>query len=250
MVNTNAQPTAAMVIIGNEILSGRTQDTNLNYLAKTLGGIGIRLMEVRVVSDLEEAIVGAVNSLRISYDYVFTTGGIGPTHDDITSVCIAKAFGLPYVRHPDAEARLKKHYKPEDLNAARLKMADMPEGAALIDNPVSAAPGFIVKNVHVMAGVPRIFQAMLESIKGRLKGGDPIISRTLSCHLTEGMIAAELGAIQLATPQVEIGSYPFIRDGKLGVSLVSRSDNKQALDEVVESIRAVLQKHNTIVTEE
>ena len=244
------QPTAALLIIGNEILSGRTQDANLNYLAKTLGGIGIRLAECRVVPDIEAKIIEAVNALRQAYDYVFTSGGIGPTHDDITSATVAKAFGVKLVRHLEAEARLTKHYKPEDLNEARLKMADVPEGAKLIDNPVSAAPGFFIENVYVMAGVPRIMQAMLDSIKGSLKGGARTISRTVSASITEGYIAQELSAIQEAFPAVEIGSYPFIRDGKLGVSLVSRGTDADTLEQVVVAIRALVTKHKAAILEE
>jgi molybdenum cofactor synthesis domain-containing protein len=246
----NLQPTAALLIIGNEILSGRTQDANLNYLAKTLGKLGVRLVECRVVSDNENAIIEAVQSLSGRNDYVFTSGGIGPTHDDITTATIAKAFGKKLLRHPEAEARLRKHYKPEDINAARLKMADIPEGAELIDNPVSAAPGFILENVYVMAGVPRIMQAMLDGVSARIKGGAVTLSRTISATVTEGYIAAELTAIQEANPNVEIGSYPFIRDGKLGVSLVCRSTDVAALDKVAQELRALISKHNAQILED
>ena len=246
----NRQPTAALLIIGNEILSGRTQDANLNYLAKMLGQIGVQLVECRVVTDTESAIIEAAQALSRQYDYVFTTGGIGPTHDDITAATIAKAFDKKLIRHPEAEARLRKHYKPEDINAARLKMADIPEGAELIDNPVSSAPGFIIENVYVMAGVPRIMQAMLDGVKSRLKGGAITLSRTISATVTEGYIAAELGAIQEAHANVEIGSYPFIRDGKLGVSLVSRSTDSNALEEVAQKLRALITKHNANILED
>ena len=246
----NRQPTAALLIIGNEILSGRTQDANLNYLAKTLGSIGVKLVECRVVTDSEPAIIEAAQTLSRQVDYVFTSGGIGPTHDDITSAAIAKAFGTPLKRHPEAEARLRKHYKPEDINEARLKMADIPEGAELIDNPVSAAPGFILGNVYVMAGVPRIMQAMLDGVKSRLRGGAITVSRTISATITEGYIAAELGAIQADYANVEIGSYPFIRDGKLGVSLVSRSTDLKALEEVTQQLRTLIHKHNAQILED
>ncbi len=246
----NAQQTAALLIIGNEILSGRTQDANLNYLAKILTTIGVRLVECRVVSDNENAIIEAVRALSNQYDYVFTSGGIGPTHDDITTASIAKAFGVKLVRNIEAEARLRKHYKPEDINEARLKMADVPDGAALIDNPVSAAPGFILKNVYVMAGVPRIMQAMLDGIKSQLRGGAVTIARTISATVTEGYIAAELTAIQAAHANVEIGSYPFIRDGKLGVSLVSRSTDAGALDKVAQALRTLIAKHNADILED
>lgn len=247
---SNPQPTAALLIIGNEILSGRTQDANLNYLAKTLGQIGVRLVECRVVTDTESAIIEAAKALSGQYDYVFTSGGIGPTHDDITTAAIAKAFGKKLTRHPEAEVRLRKHYKPEDINEARLKMADVPEGAVLIDNPVSSAPGFILNNVYVMAGVPRIMQAMLDGVKSQLKGGAVTLSRTISATVTEGYIAAELGVIQAAHANVEIGSYPFIRDGKLGVSLVSRSTDLNALEEVMQKLRALITKHNAYILED
>lgn len=244
------QPTAALLIIGNEILSGRTKDANLNYLAIQLNQMGIRLSECRVVSDNEAVIIDAVLALSKSNEYVFTSGGIGPTHDDITTACIAKAFGAKLERNAEAEARLRKHYKPEDINAARLKMADIPVGAELIDNPVSAAPGFILANVYVMAGVPRIMQAMFDGVKHRLKGGAVTLSHTLSATVTEGFIATELGEIQAANPLVEIGSYPFIRDGKLGTSLVSRSTDKAALETVLTQLRALVQKHNAIILED
>lgn len=244
------QPTAALLIIGNEILSGRTKDANLNYLAIQLNQMGIRLSECRVVSDNEAVIIDAVLALSKSNEYVFTSGGIGPTHDDITTACIAKAFGAKLERNAEAEARLRKHYKPEDINEARLKMADIPVGAELIDNPVSAAPGFILANVYVMAGVPRIMQAMFDGVKHRLKGGAVTLSHTLSATVTEGFIATELGEIQAANPSVEIGSYPFIRDGKLGTSLVSRSTDKLALDTVLVQLRALVQKHNATILED
>jgi molybdenum cofactor synthesis domain-containing protein len=221
--------TACVIVIGNEILSGRTQDINLNWLASELNLAGVRLREARVVPDVPEAIIGAVNECRAAYDYVFTTGGIGPTHDDITSECIARAFGRKSVRNKEAEALLRKHYGPDKLNAARLRMCDMPEGASLIPNPVSVAPGFIVENVYVMAGVPRIMQAMFGHVKSSLRGGKPMQSVTVSTFLTEGTIARELAAVQNRFPDVEIGSYPFVRDGRLGTSLVSRGEDEARL---------------------
>jgi molybdenum cofactor synthesis domain-containing protein len=220
---------ACLIIIGNEILSGRTQDKNLSWLAAQLNALGIALRECRVVPDIEQEVIDAVNACRARYDYVFTTGGIGPTHDDITTACIAKAFGVSVIRHPEADRRLRVHYTPDQINEARMKMADVPEGATLIDNPVSAAPGYSIGNVYVMAGVPRIMQAMFEGIKHTLKGGAPMLSSTISAYVTEGTIAAELTATQLRFPDVEIGSYPFIRDGKLGTSLVARTPDATRL---------------------
>lgn len=232
---------AGIVIIGNEVLSGRTQDTNLNYLATGLGTIGIRVAEARVIPDVEAVIIETVNSMRQQYDYVFTTGGIGPTHDDITSASIAKAFGVKLVRHKEAEAILHRYYKPEDRNEARMKMADTPEGANLILNPVSAAPGFCIGNVYVMAGVPRIMQAMFDSLKHELKQGKPVVSREIAAYMTEGSIAKPLGEIQARYPEVDIGSYPFIRDKRLGTSLVVRSDDKVALEKAYTEVKAMVE---------
>ena len=243
-------PTACLIIIGNEVLSGRTQDKNLAWLAAGLNERGIRLMECRVIPDVTETIVTCVNSCRRQFDMVFTTGGIGPTHDDITSACIAKAFGAQLIRHPEAEALLRKHYKPEDINEARLKMADIPEGATLIYNPVSAAPGYKMENVYVMAGVPRIMQAMFDGIKHSLAGGAPMLSASLAAHVTEGYIAEALGRIQTQFPTVEIGSYPFVRDQKLGTSLVARSTDAETLAECKKSLTALLRQHSPEVWEE
>jgi molybdenum cofactor synthesis domain-containing protein len=234
--------TAAVLIIGNEILSGRTRDANLPYLAVRLNEIGIRLREARVIADVEEDIVAAVNQCRSRYDYVFTTGGIGPTHDDITAASVAKAFGLPLVRNPAAVARLEAHYEPGMLNEARLRMANTPEGATLIDNPVSAAPGFQIGNVFVLAGVPSIMQAMFEGLKHRLAGGAPMLSRTVAVFLPEGAIAKGLGALQDRYPMLEIGSYPFFRQGKFGTSLVLRGTDSAVLDRAAEELRALIRE--------
>ncbi len=228
--------TACLVIVGNEILSGRTTDANLPFLAKRLGELGIRLREVRVVADSEAAIVKAVNEVRAAYDYVFTTGGIGPTHDDITSGCVAKAFGVDLERNPEAVRRLEKHYKPGMLNQARLRMAEVPVGATLIDNPVSTAPGFRLGNVFVLAGVPRIMQAMFEGIAPTLTGGKPMLTRSVGCTLGEGALAQGLGEIQARHPDVDIGSYPYYRVGGFGVSLVARGTDKGRLEVVVREI--------------
>ncbi len=223
-------PTACLVIIGNEILSGRTQDANLAYIARFLGELGIRLAEARVVPDETAAIVEAVDQCRARHRYVFTTGGIGPTHDDITAAAVAEAFGVPLERNAEAERRLLAYYPPDKVTPARLKMADMPRGVELIDNPVSAAPGFVIGNVFVLPGVPRIMQAMLDGLKGRLVGGPPIRSRSIVCFAPEGEIAERLGAIQTAHPEVEIGSYPFMRMGTPGTTIVFRSTDPQAID--------------------
>ena len=233
--------TAAVLIIGNEILSGRTKDANLPYLAVELDKIGVRLIEARVVADIGERIVEAVNALRHRYDYVFTTGGIGPTHDDITAENIAKAFGVPLLRHPEAVRILARQYKdPRDLNEARLRMANVPEGGVLIDNPVSAAPGFRIGNVLVMAGVPSIMQAMFQGVKHSLVGGAPVRSRTVSTNLPEGKIAQGLSALQDKHSDIEIGSYPFYRLGKFGVSLVLRGVELGAVDRTADELKAML----------
>lgn len=248
-----AQTTAALLIIGNEILSGRTKDANLPYLAETLNEAGVRLAEARVVPDLEDEIVAAVNALRARYDYVFTTGGIGPTHDDITAASVAKAFGLPLTRHPEAQARLERHYAEVglELTAARLRMADTPEGATLIDNPVSTAPGFQVENVLVLAGVPKIMRAMLDGVKGRLHGGRPTLSRALVCNLGEGVIAAGLGAIQARHPEIDIGSYPrFGGEGGFRVSVVLRHPDAERLGQVAAEVSALVRELGGTVRDE
>lgn len=232
--------TAAIIVIGNEILSGRTKDANLAYLAEHLNETGIRLMEGRIVLDIEEAIAEAVNECRAKYDYVFTTGGIGPTHDDITAGSIARAFGLPLTPHPEAVARLERHYAHGQLNAARLRMAMTPEGATLIDNPISAAPGFRIGNVFVFAGVPAIMQAMFDSIRHSLIGGAPMRSRTYRTNLPEGLMAADLGALQTRYPDVEIGSYPSFARRESGVRIVLRSTDTARLAAACEEFVAMV----------
>jgi molybdenum cofactor synthesis domain-containing protein len=238
-----APVTAAILIIGNEILSGRTQDVNLGFLAQELGKLGIRVREARVVPDVEAEIVEAVNHCRKRYDLVFTTGGIGPTHDDITSASLAKAFGVEWVRDPEAVDLLRRHYEGGMLNEARLRMATVPKGARLIDNPVSTAPGFEIGNVFVLAGVPSIMRAMFDGLKARLPGGQPVNSRTVSTYLGEGTIAEALGALQARFPALEIGSYPFFRRGKFGTSLVIRGTDAGALDAAAEGVRALIRDH-------
>jgi molybdenum cofactor synthesis domain-containing protein len=237
--------TACLLVIGNEILSGRTQDANLNYLAKGLGEVGVRLREARVIPDVPETIVATVNEVRAKFDYVFTTGGIGPTHDDITAECVARAFGLKLVLDPEAKRRLEIRYRQMgsqvELNEARLRMAHVPEGATLIDNPVSAAPGFQIGNVFVMAGVPAIAQAMFDSVKHRLVGGAKVLARSVNCRLAEGTIAKDLTEIQERYPQIDIGSYPFwSRGGGFGVSLVLRGTDAQELARATEEVAAMI----------
>lgn len=234
--------TAALIIIGNEILSGRTQDVNLAYVATRLGEVGVQLAEVRVVPDVAGEIIHAVNRLRAKFDYVFTTGGIGPTHDDITAECVARAFDRPLLLNPQAHAILKRHYDrlEVEMNEARLRMAHTPEGAILIDNPVSAAPGFRVENVHVMAGVPKIMQAMLDGILPTLRGGAKVQSRTIVCNLPEGEVAAGLGALQQTWPAIDMGSYPSFATGDFRVSLVLRGTDKAALDAAAEAVQRMI----------
>ena len=234
--------TAAILIIGNEILSGRTPDQNFPYLAPALNEIGVILREARTIADDEPSIVAAVNECRAAFDYVFTTGGIGPTHDDITSASIAKAFGVALVVHPEARRRLESHYPENQLNEARLRMAHVPEGASLIDNPVSAAPGFRLDNVYVMAGVPSIMRAMFDGIRPGLKGGAVVLSRSISAHLPEGMLAMSLAALQERNADVEIGSYPFFRAGKLGSSIVLRGTDAGRLGLVAEALKALMRE--------
>ncbi len=231
--------TACLIIIGNEILSGRTVDANLPHIAKVLGQVGIRLMEARVVADDEAAIVDAVNTCRARYRYVFTTGGIGPTHDDITARCIAKAFGRPFERNAEAERLLLAFYPPERVNEARMSMADMPEGAELIDNPVSTAPGFRIENVYVMAGVPKIMQAMLDLVVPKLEGGVKMHARAVTVYAPEGTLATGLGLIQERFAALEIGSYPFFRPSGPGATIVLRGTDPAEIDQGVEALYAL-----------
>ena len=221
---------AALIIIGNEILSGRTQDKNLSYLANWLNEIGIQLSEVRVIRDEEEVIIETVNYLRKTYDYVFTTGGIGPTHDDITSLSIAKAFNVDLEINDKALSILKEYYKDSELTDARMKMTMIPKGAELVENPVSKAPGFKMENVFVMAGIPSIMQGMLEGARKHLKGGDIIKSVSVDVFTPESNVADELTKLQDKYKNIEIGSYPFTKENRFGTSLVLRSKNEQLLE--------------------
>jgi molybdenum cofactor synthesis domain-containing protein len=231
--------TACLLIIGNEILSGRTKDSNMAFIAARLTELGIRLQEARIIPDIEATIVATLNEVRARFDYVFTTGGIGPTHDDITAECVAKAFGLPLVQHPEAMRRMSAHYQRQgtEFNAARMRMARTPEGATLIDNPVSTAPGFQIGNVYVMAGIPQVMQAMFDGMKHRLIGGAQVMSRAVSGFLPEGIIANELGALQQRYPDIEIGSYPFQRQGKAGSTIVLRGTDRARLEAATEEYR-------------
>ncbi|WP_420568672.1 competence/damage-inducible protein A [Thalassovita sp.] len=225
-------PKAAMLVIGDEILSGRTRDSNMHYLAKELTRAGIDLAEARVVSDDEQAIIDAVRALSATYEHVFTSGGIGPTHDDITAECVAAAFDMPIGIRDDARALLEAHYARTgaELNEARLRMARIPDGAALIDNPVSIAPGFTIENVHVMAGVPAVFEAMVASVLPSLSGGDPLLSQSMRIERGEGEIAGPLSDLAKAFPDLSIGSYPFVSNGIYGANIVIRGHDGAQVD--------------------
>lgn len=236
-----ANPTAAMLVIGDEILSGRTRDSNLHHLAVALTRHGIALREARVVADVHAEIVAAVNALRAAHDHVFTSGGIGPTHDDITATAIAAAFGAPIGHRADAMALLAAHYARAGLpfNEARQRMARIPEGAVLIDNPVSTAPGFSLQNVHVMAGVPKIFEAMLAGLLPRLTGGAPLLSRSLRLLRGEGDIATAFGALAAEYPDLSMGSYPFTQNGAMGTNLLVRGTDPARLTEAFARLTAL-----------
>jgi len=235
-------PTAAMLVIGDEILSGRTRDANMHHLAGQLTEAGIDLQEVRVVSDDANAIVAAVKTLSGAYAHVFTSGGIGPTHDDITADCIAAAFDSHIDVRDDARALLQAHYdrSGSELNTARLRMARIPDGAVLIDNPVSVAPGFILGNVYVMAGVPSVFQAMVASIIPTLAGGAPLLSRTLRANMGEGDLAGPLGEFAKAHDDLMVGSYPYQKDGVFGANLVVRGQDASRLDAAIITLAKAL----------
>ena len=234
------RPTAAMLVIGDEILSGRTRDANAHHLACEMTRIGVELVEIRMIRDDHGAIVAALNEMRARVDHLFTSGGIGPTHDDITADAVAAAFGVSIAVRDDARAILEDHYRRtnRELNEARLRMARIPDGAALIDNPVSAAPGFTLGNVHVMAGVPEIFRALLEGVAARIKGGPPLLAHSFRCLIGEGDLAVPLGACAEAFPDVSMGSYPF--GGGQGAILVLRCHDRTRLGEAADALRAAL----------
>ena len=240
----NTKVNAAILIIGNEILSGRTQDTNTSTLATWLNSIGVKVCEVRVIPDIEKTIIDTINLLRKNYDYVFTTGGIGPTHDDITAESISKAFGLKYEIHQEAFKILEAYYKKGEFNEGRQKMVWMPQNANLILNPTSGAPGFNVENVFCLPGVPSILKSMLGGLKNRIVGGEPILSKTISLRTVESEIAKSLTEVQENNQDVEIGSYPFFQAGKLGVSIVIRSEDQSKIDSCNSQILKFVKEKN------
>lgn len=235
-------PTAAMLVIGDEILSGRTRDANMYHLAGQLTLVGVDLKEVRVVSDEASDIMDAVNALRGRYTHVFTSGGIGPTHDDITADCVAEAFGVGIDIREDARAILATNYKdPEiELNESRLRMARIPDGALLIDNPISKAPGFSLENVHVMAGVPKIFQTMLDNLLARIETGKPLISETFRIDRPEGQVAGPLRDFAQEHPELSIGCYPFNLEGQLGCNIVVKGTETASVTSSAKTLEALL----------
>ena len=230
---------ACVLIIGNEILSGRTQDVNLAHIANALNEHGVQVREARVIADLEEEIVATLNESRKKFDYVFTTGGIGPTHDDITADCVAKAFGVPLYIHPEIEALIRQREAPAEVMASRMRMARVPEGAELIRNPLGP-PGFRIDNVYVMAGIPRVMQQMLDAALPGLKGAAPVRSRTVTAYVTESQVAKPLEELQACYSSVDLGSYPFSRDGRYGTSLVARGTDESELDALADKLRALI----------
>ena len=249
MKKTNKKVNAAIIIIGNEILSGRTQDVNVVHLSKWLNELGVKVEEVRVIPDIENSIVNTVNELRKKFKYVFTTGGIGPTHDDITSRSIAKAFNVSYGYNKEAYETLEKYYKPSEFNDGRKKMARMPDKASLIYNPSSGAPGFIVENVYCLPGVPSILHSMVDGLKNKIIGGKKILSKTISLSTVESEIAQPLEDVQNLFTNVEIGSYPFFRSGKIGVSIVIRSTSMKQIEACANQIEDFVRKKNIQIIE-
>ena len=248
-MNKDNKVNAAIIIIGNEILSGRTQDVNITFLSKWLNNIGVRVEEVRVIADNEQAIVNCIKEVRKKFKYIFTTGGIGPTHDDITSRSIAKAFNLPYGYHKEAYKILEKYYKPGEFNDGRKKMAKIPDKATLIYNPSSGAPGFIVENVYCLPGVPSILHSMVDGLKNQIIGGKKILSKTISLSTVESEIAQPLEDVQNLFTNVEIGSYPFFRLGKIGVSIVIRSTSMKQIEACANQIEDFVRKKNIQIIE-
>jgi len=245
----NTKVNAAILIIGNEILSGRTQDTNTGTIALWLNSIGVKVNEVRVIQDIEDTIIDTVNYLRKTNKYVFTTGGIGPTHDDITAQSISKAFNLKYEIHKEAFKILESYYKVGEFNEGRQKMVWMPRNANLILNPTSGAPGFNVENVFCLPGVPSILKSMLGGLQNRIVGGEPILSHTISLKTVESEIAKSLSNVQDDNKDIEIGSYPFFQAGKLGVSIVIRSEEQSKIDKCSKEISKFVDEKNIEVVD-
>ena len=242
LVTSNKQPTAAMIVIGNEVLSGRTKDKNIGWVAEQLEQYGIKLVEARIIRDDQETIISTIKEIYNLVDYVFTSGGIGPTHDDITTPAIAKSFDVSVERNKEALRRLQEHYKGTniELNSARLKMADIPKGATLIDNPVSAAPGFNIQNVYVMAGVPKIMQAMLDGILKNIKFGKKTFSVSIACEIGEGNLAKGIGEIEETESDLEIGCYPWFKSGVIGTNIVVRSINEDMCDRAADKVKKLI----------
>ena len=249
MKKSNRKVNASIIIIGNEILSGRTQDVNVVYLSKWLNELGVTVSEVRIIPDIEKVIIKTVNQLRKNCTYIFTTGGIGPTHDDITSKSIAKAFKSPYGYHKEAYKILENYYSPGKFNQGRKKMAKLPIEASLIFNPSSAAPGFVIKNVFCLPGVPSILRSMLGGIKDRIVGGKKVLSQTINLSTVESEISISLEKVQQKFKKVDIGSYPFFRQGKIGVSIVIRSTEKKQIDQCYRQIISFIKKKKIRIIE-
>jgi len=242
MKKANKKVNAAIIIIGNEILSGRTQDINVSFLAKWLNNLGVRVSEVRIIEDNEEIIINTIKEVKNNFKYVFTTGGIGPTHDDITSKSIAKAFNLSCGYHKEAYEILEKYYKPGEFNEGRKKMAKIPDQAELIYNPSSGAPGFIIENIFCLPGVPSILKSIVEGLKNKIIGGKKILSKTISVSTVESEIAKSLEDIQNKFKNIEIGSYPFFRLGKVGVSIVMRSTEPEQIKDCAKQIQNFIKR--------
>ena len=242
MKKANKKLNAAIIIIGNEILSGRTHDVNVLNISNWLNGLGVKLEEVRIIPDVERTIIKTINEVRKKFAYIFTTGGIGPTHDDITSKSISKAFKVQYCYHPEAYKILENYYDKEKFNVGRRKMAKTPKNASLIYNPSSAAPGFFIKNVYCLPGVPSILKSMLGGLNNKIIGGKKVISQTLSLRTVESEISVPLERVQNKYKNLEIGSYPFFKQGKLGVSLVMRSDNLKLIEKCKKEIMFFIKK--------
>ena len=249
MKKANTKVNAAIIIIGNEILSGRTQDVNVVHLSKWLNELGVKVEEVRVIPDSENVIINTVNELRKNFKYVFTTGGIGPTHDDITSKSIAKAFNITYGYHDEAYKILESYYEPSRFNEGRKKMAKLPAKATLILNPSSAAPGFILENVFCLPGVPSILKSMLGGLNNKIVGGEKILSETINLRTVESEISASLEEVQNKFRDIEIGSYPFFKQGQIGVSIVVRSTEKNKIDDCCKDIISFIHKKKIQIIE-